>query len=291
MQGAIKKYYHLAKPGIIYGNLIAAAGGFLLATKLSFDPFVFIIMLLGLGMVIGSACVLNNYIDRDIDPRMERTKDRALVRGDISIFFALLYAALLGIVGFFLLAAFINVLAMETALFGFFFYVAVYTPLKRKTVLGTLIGSISGAVPPIVGYVAASGQIDGVGIILFLILVLWQMPHFYSIGIYRRDEYAAAGVPILPVVRGIRFTKIAIVAYVAVFVPASLTLFIIGEVGYVYAVVVGVLGVFWFIRGIRGFARKVDDAKWARRMFGTSLIVLMGLFILIPIDAAISLFI
>src|SRR5690348_2228318 len=159
-------------------------------------------MLAGLAFVMASGCVFNNYIDRDIDAAMGRTKDRALVVGRISKRAAFVYGTMLGAAGFGLLVFFTNMLTVAVAGTGFFFYVFMYSLWsKRRTVHSTIIGSVAGATPPIVGYAATSGRLDLAAALLFLTLVLWQMPHFYAIGIRRFGEYAAAGIPILPVDR------------------------------------------------------------------------------------------
>ena len=203
----IKTYYLLTKPGIIYGNSINTAGGFLLAAKGVIDPLLFLAALIGTAFVIGSACVFNNYIDREIDEKMARTKKRALVTGDIPVKNALIFGTLLGILGFLILFSYTNLLTGVIGVIGVVMYVVVYGYFKRRTVHGTLIGSISGAIPPVAGYTAVTNLIDTGAILLFLILVFWQMPHFYAIAVYRIEDYKKAGIPVLSVVKGIPTTK------------------------------------------------------------------------------------
>src|SRR5579871_5606007 len=147
-----KLYVQLTKPGIIFGNLFAAVGGFFLASRGHFNPVLFVATVCGISLVIGSGCVVNNYIDRDIDAKMERTKKRALVKGAISGRNAILYASVLGIIGFLLLFIYTNLLTVCVGLVGYFFYVVMYTIWKRKSDIGTIVGSVSGAVPPVAGY-------------------------------------------------------------------------------------------------------------------------------------------
>lgn len=178
----IKQYLQVTKPGIIFGNLISVIGGFLLASKGVIDYPLFISTLLGVSLVVASGCVFNNYIDRDIDRIMERTKNRVLVKGLIDPKISLIYASILGIAGIVLLYAAANALAMQLAIIGFVVYVGVYSLyMKRKSVYGTLIGSLSGAAPPVIGYCAVTGQFDTGALILLLIFSLWQMPHSYAI--------------------------------------------------------------------------------------------------------------
>ena len=155
----MKQYLQVTKPGIIFGNLISVIGGFLLASKGSLDVPLFILTMAGVSLVVASGCVFNNYIDRDIDCIMERTKNRALVRGLIAPGVSLWYASALGVAGIALLYFAANPLAALLAVLGFLVYVGVYSLyMKRHSVYGTLVGSLSGAAPPVIGYCAVSGQ-------------------------------------------------------------------------------------------------------------------------------------
>ena len=199
MTTPLKDYYYLIKPGIIYGNAINTAAGFFLAAKGNIDFLLLLKTLGGSSLIIASACVFNNYIDRDIDSKMTRTKNRTLVRGAVPDPIALLYGSLLGVIGFGVLIIYTNVLTVLVGATGMFFYVVMYSIWKRRSPYGTLVGSISGAVPPVAGYSAVTNSLDVGALILFLVLVFWQMPHFYAIAIRRREEYKEAGIPVLPV--------------------------------------------------------------------------------------------
>lgn len=241
-------------------------------------------MLVGVSLVMGSACVFNNYIDRDIDDAMARTKGRALVTGEISGRSALIYAMILGLVGTLLLAIFANALTAAIALFGHFAYVVIYGIAKRKTVHGTVVGSISGAIPPVVGYVAATNNIDTVAILLFAIMTFWQMPHFYAIAVFRLHDYKRAGIPVLPIVKGIRETKDQVLLYIIGFIVTASLLTILGYTGYVYLGVIVLLGIRWLQLAIQGYSAP-DDALWARQVFRFSLYVLLGFCAAISVDA------
>lgn len=269
----LKDYYLLTKPGIIRGNAITATAGFFLATGSTLDIRTFLAMLGGLSFVIASGCVFNNYIDRGIDKKMSRTKDRALVSGTISPRVALIYGVILLITGVLLLAVYTNKLTAAIALLGFVFYVAVYGVAKRKSVHGTVVGSISGAVPPVVGYCAVTNDVDLVAALLFLILVLWQMPHFYAIAMYRLQDYRAAGIPVLPIVKGLDATKKQMTIYVLAFAAVAPWLWVIGYTGYMYLAVVLVLSALWIRLSLQS---DVSDA-WAGKMFGFSLVILTSL--------------
>ena len=277
--------YRLTKPGIIYGNDIAVIGGFLLASRWRIDVFLLVATLLGISFIMASGCVFNNYIDRDIDAVMERTKHRALVEGRISAESALLFGALLYILGAVILAVFVNLLSLAIAAFGLFVYVFFYSLWsKRYSVHSTVIGALAGAVPPVIGYTAVTDRLDVAAILLFAILAVWQLPHAFAIAIYRLKDYSAAEIPVLPVAYGVRAAKIALSSSVGVFAVAAIFLWVSGYVGIMYLVVISALSFVWLVLSIRGFNAS-DDVKWGRSMFLFSLIVLVVFCVMISIDA------
>jgi protoheme IX farnesyltransferase len=277
----IRTYYLLTKPGIIFGNLITTASAFILASRGHFDFLLFLATMAGLGLIIASACVFNNYIDRNSDKKMARTKNRPLVKGLISGENAIAFAIFLGLGGILILALYTNLLAVSIALTGFFVYVVLYSFWKYHSSSATLVGSISGAVPPVVGYCAASDCFDAGALIFFLILVLWQMPHFFAIAMYRLTDYTAASIPVLPVKKGNYATKIHMLLYIIAFIIATLMLIVFGYTGYLYLTVAALLGLAWLFLCIKGFKCN-NDRLWARKMFVFSLVVVMGLCIVIP---------
>jgi protoheme IX farnesyltransferase len=279
----IKDYYRLTKPGIIYGNSIAAIGGFFFATQHEFSLSRFLGMLFGLSLVIASGCVFNNYIDRGIDKKMKRTKKRALVTGNISNTNAILFGGTLGIIGVWLLISYTNMLTALVAVFGFIAYVVLYGIAKRLSVHGPAIGSISGAVPPVVGYVAVTNQLDVAAFLLFLILVCWQMPHFYAIAIFRMKDYAAASIPVLPIKKGMYNTKVQIFLYILAFSITSFSLSALGYTGYTYLIVMAIVSVLWVRLAVAGFNAKNDNA-WAGKLFGFSLYTLLIFSFIISVD-------
>ncbi len=278
---SFRNYSLLTKPGIIMGNAITAISGFVLASKGAFQWPLFLTMLIGICLVIASACVYNNYIDRHHDKRMDRTKNRALAKGTISGKAALIFAALLITAGTLTLALGVNLLATAAALMGFGIYVFLYSYSKYQTIYGTLIGSVAGAMPPVVGYTAVSGRLDLAALLLFAVVVLWQMPHFYSISIRRLKDYKAAGVPILPLKRGIMKTKIQMFFYIMGFIGATLLLTAFNYTGYGFMAIASFLGLCWLILCIRGMKTE-DHTQWAKKMFRFSLIVIMGVSFAIP---------
>ncbi|CNF04273.1 protoheme IX farnesyltransferase [Yersinia mollaretii] len=280
----IKQYLQVTKPGIIFGNLISVVGGFLLASKGVIDYPLFLATMFGVSLVVASGCVFNNYIDRDIDRIMERTKNRVLVKGLIDPKVSLIYASVLGIAGMLLLYVAANLLAMLLAVIGFVIYVGVYSLyMKRKSVYGTLIGSLSGAAPPVIGYCAVTGQFDMGALILLLIFSLWQMPHSYAIAIFRFKDYQAANIPVLPVIKGISVTKNHITLYILAFMVATLMLTLSGYAGYKYLVVAAAVSVWWLGMALRGY-KATNDIVWARKLFVFSIIAITSLSVMMSVD-------
>ncbi|EFV40381.1 heme o synthase [Hafnia paralvei] len=281
----MKQYLQVTKPGIIFGNLISVIGGFLLASKGSLDVPLFIATMVGVSLVVASGCVFNNYIDRDIDKVMERTKNRVLVKGLIAPKVTLAYATLLGLAGVALLYVAANPLAALLAVIGFIVYVGVYSLyMKRHSVYGTLIGSLSGAAPPVIGYCAVSNEFDAGALILLAIFSLWQMPHSYAIAIFRFKDYQAANIPVLPVVKGISVAKNHITLYIVAFMVATLMLSLGGYAGYKYLVVAAAVSVWWLGMALSGYKKAVDDRVWARKLFVFSIVTITCLSVMMSVD-------
>lgn len=277
-------YYLLTKPGIILGNLIAVGAGFFLASKGNLYLALFLATMLGLTLIMASACVLNNYIDVPLDKKMKRTQKRALPLGIISESRALLFALVLAAGGALILFFFTNVLTLVVAAIGFFVYVVLYSFWKSHTVYGTAIGSIAGAVPPVAGYCAVSDQFDPAALILFAMLVLWQMPHFFAIALYHIEDYRRAQLPLLPLVKGVFRTKIHMTLYIIAFISVSLLLTLFGYTGTTYLYILLSMGIAWLALSIKGFGCS-SDKLWGRDMFRLSLLVITTLCIIIPFDA------
>lgn len=276
MASRIKEYYHLVKPGIVRGNALSLLGGYFLAASMyGFDLVALIGVVIGSLLIIASGCVFNNVLDRRIDAKMERTQKRALVQGVISTRAALIYGTVLGLIGVASLWILVNPLVTLLGLIGFIWYVFIYGLAKRMTPWSTLVGTVCGAIPPVAGYTAITYQIDGAAILLFVILMVWQMPHFYAIAIRRRDEYKAAGIPVLAVVKGSERTKKSIIAYIGLFCVTAPLLSVFGYTGVVYLALSIALGVWWLVIAIRTWGEK-DTKKWAVRVFGISLVVLLA---------------
>jgi protoheme IX farnesyltransferase len=270
----LKAYYNLTKPGIVRGNVLAALAGYLFACAWHVNWIVLFATLAGTGLVIASSCVINNYIDRHIDARMERTSKRALVSGQISARNALLYATALSVVGFVVLISWTNWLVVLAGAIGMFSYLVIYGWGKRHTVHGTLLGTISGSMPLVAGYVAYVDKLDITALMLVAIMTTWQMAHFFSIGIYRAQDYRASNLPILPIVRGTYAAQRQVLAYIGILIACCVGLTSLGYAGFVLLLVMVPLCVRWLWTG---FVISGDAVRWGRAMFGQSLVVLLTL--------------
>ena len=270
----LKKYLFLTKPGILFGNFITTLGGFFLAAQGSIDILLLLLTLLGTTLVVASGCVVNNVIDQDIDTKMQRTQNRALVKKTISPTVALIYALVLGVIGFSILWFGVNGYAFLFAMIGFIVYVGFYSLwTKRTSIHQTVIGSISGASPPVIGYTAVTHQFDVAALLLFLAYALWQMPHSWAIAIYRFDDYKNAGIPILPVARSIYRTKIECVIYILLFAAVLNGLYCFGYTNIFFLITFNALTAYWLYLSIIGF-KADNDQLWAKRFFLYSVILI-----------------
>jgi protoheme IX farnesyltransferase len=279
----LSAYVCLTKPRILTMVLVMSAAGFFLGAK-GLQPLdTFVIMLLGTALSSGGAAVLNNYIERDTDQYMHRTKTRPLPRGVISPPEALEFGITLVLMGVGLLAWQVNLLTGFLSLLTVFLYVLVYTPLKRVTWWNTVVGAIPGALPPMGGWTAATGSLDLGAWVLFLILFVWQHPHFYAIAWMYKDDYARGGFKMLPVVEPDgRSTFRQVIGFSLLLLPVSLLPTFCGMAGQVYAWGIFGLGLSMLVIGWNLFkSHSVHDAK---RLLRASVIYLPLFFILILCD-------
>lgn len=287
----LRTYYSLSKPGIVYGNSITVIAGFLFASQGVVHFGYLLIVLFGIGCVIASGCVFNNYIDRDIDALMERTKKRALVQHTVSNTKALTFGVLLMTVGFGVLLYWTNWVTVFVSVLGFIVYVGIYSLwLKRTSVHSALIGSISGAVPITVGYLAVAGSIDSAAWILFFSMVLWQMPHSYAIALYRLVDYRNASIPVMPVRYGKVSTKIQMVVYAALFTGVASLLYVYQYVSSLYFYVMLIAGTIWTIQSAYGLIITDEqiEKKWAKKVFLFSIILLLIFCVMISVAKVID---
>lgn len=278
--GVFKDVLAVVKIGIVNSNLITTFTGLWLALHFTGKGFlsnlhIVFFALIGSALVIAGSCALNNFIDRDIDHLMERTKNRPTVSGSVEPKRVLWFGILLVAVGTISLLM-TTVTAAIIGLVGVVTYVFLYTMWsKRSNTFNTVIGSISGAVPPVIGWTAVDDSFHIVPIILFLLMFLWQPPHFLALAMKRCEEYRAAGIPMLPVVHGFAITKRQIVIWIVALLPLPFYLF---SLGVPFLVIATLLNVGWLALGLAGFKMK-DDMKWAKWMFIYSLNYLTILFV------------
>ncbi len=275
-----KDFLALIKIGIVNSNLITTFTGLFLAfqfTGISFlrnlDLLVFAI--LGTGLIIASSGAMNNLIDRDIDPVMSRTKSRPTVTGRFKA------PAVMALAITFLVAGEVLLFSASTTagwlgLLGVFAYVVLYSMWsKRRHVSNTVVGSLSGAIPPLIGWAAVDPTLPMGAWALFLIMFIWQPPHFYALAMRRTEEYRAANIPMLPVVKGFERTKKSMLMWVLLLFPLP---FLLPELGTVFIVFATLLNVGWLYLALRGFKAK-EDLKWATGMFVYSLNYMTILFV------------
>ncbi|RDW18437.1 protoheme IX farnesyltransferase [Oceanobacillus arenosus] len=274
----------LIKIGIINSNLITTFTGFWLAIYFSNSSIflhwgTFFLTMIGSALVIAGGCILNNWYDVDIDPKMTRTKYRPTVTGYFSLRNVLIMGLVISAIGFILLL-FTTIVAVIFGFIGWFIYVVLYTMWsKRRYTLNTIVGSFSGAMPPLIGWTAISPEFSMIPLALFLIMFIWQTPHFLSLAMKKTEDYNAANVPMLPVVYGFEFTKRQIVIYIACLLPLPVLL---TSLGTTFVVIATILNIAWLIIGFRGFFAK-DNLKWANMIFFFSLNYLTVMFAMMVI--------
>ncbi len=277
-------YFQLTKPRIVVLLLITTVPAMLLAERGMPSPWLVVATLLGGMVAAGSANAINCYLDRDVDEVMRRTRRRPLPAHRIAPERALAFGYALGAISFFFLAIVVNVLAATLALSAIAFYVFVYTMwLKRTSVQNIVIGGAAGAVPALVGWAAVTGTVGVPAWILFAIVFVWTPPHFWALSLRYQGDYAAAGIPMLPVVRGERETRRQIVRYSLLLFATSLALVPLGHMGPTYAAAAVVLGGWFLWRALTLW--RSDSAAEPMRLFRYSILYLALLFAAVAVDA------
>jgi len=282
----MQDFLALIKIGIVNSNLITAFTGMWLAFQLTGRSFIqeFDLVLLTIGgsaLIIAGSAAMNNWIDQDIDPIMKRTRNRPTVTGRFSSSLVLTIALTLLVVGEILLFM-ASISAGVWGLAGIISYVVLYSMWsKRKYVSNTVVGSISGAIPPLIGWAAIEPVIGWEAWALFLIMFIWQPPHFYALAMKRTEEYRAADIPMLPVVKGFKRTKRSILIWVIALLPVP---FLLSSLGTGFLVLATALNLGWLWLALKGY-RTQDDLKWATKMFVYSLNYMTILFVSIVIFA------
>ena len=233
-----------------------------------------LLSLLGNVLIVSGANALNMYLERDTDGLMERTKNRPLPTGRLSAEYALWFGLAISVLSLLILGFAVNTTTTLLGAFALVSYVWIYTPLKRKTTAALLIGAVPGAIPPLLGWTTVTDRIDAPGVVLFAILFLWQVPHFLAIALFRSTDYQRAGLKVLPAERGEALTRRHIVGYIVALLLVSLLIVPLGVAGPVYFGSALVFGAVFLGFGLMGL-RASSDVRWARGLFGISILYLM----------------
>lgn len=283
LAGKLAAYSELTKPRITFLVSLTAVAGFCMGSAGGIDYLRLLNMSIGIALLSSGLSTLNQYLERDLDGLMRRTQGRPLPTGRLSPSEAAMFGIALSVVATAYLAIFINPLSALLGLATFASYLFVYTPLKTKTTLSTVFGAFPGAMPPLIGWVAARGQIGVEAWILFAILFLWQFPHFLAIAWMYRDDYARAGIKMLPVVEPEgRVTGQQIITYTLLLIPVSLLPVAVGISGQIYLIGAAVLGVgFLFFSAKAALVRTTWEA---RRLLLASVLYLPVLFALMVLN-------
>lgn len=280
-------YVELTKPRIALMVVVTAAIGYFLAINqhgIAGNVQLFLVSMLGVALAGGGASVLNQYLERDVDSKMDRTKNRPLVTGVISPAVALYMGVFMALGGCFLLLFYVNMLTAFLVLQSTFLYVLVYTPMKRLTWWNTSIGAIPGAMPPLMGWAAATNSLDAGAWILFAVMYIWQHPHFFAIAWMYREDYERGGLKMLPVVKPDgKNMSVQVIGFILLMIPVSLAPTFIDMSGWVYFAGAFVLGLFFLASSIAFVREKSIDN--ARSLMRVSLIYLPLLLIIIAIDS------
>ena len=278
-----KKYYNLTKPKVVLLIMFTAVVGMLLAGVETVPLSQTLAAIVGIALAAASGAAINHWVDQKIDMIMERTKDRPLPHGDLSSTQALTFALSLAVISMILLVVWVNNLTAILTFISLMGYAVVYTVfLKRATPQNIVLGGAAGAAPPLLGWVAITGTVNTEAILLFLIIFIWTPPHFWALAIRRKDEYAKAGIPMLPVTHGVKYTKLLILLYSLMLFSVSLMPFVIKMSGLIYLIAAIILGLGFIV-----FAWKlyVDEKnEYAMKTFSYSILYLSLIFLFLLAD-------
>lgn len=277
-----RDYYELCKPGVVYLMLVTSAVGMFMTTN-GFVPLdILILGNIGIGLCSASGAAVNHLADQHIDSIMARTHNRPIAKGRIDTRNAAIFAMVLGVTGMAILLIFVNALTAWLTLFSLIGYAGIYTLwLKRATPQNIVIGGLPGAAPPLLGWTAVTGEIHGHALLLVLIVFAWTPPHFWALAIHRREDYAKADIPMLPVTHGVKYTALHTLLYTIVLFLSTLLPFATGLSGPLYlggAVILGAIFLYWSIEIMRG------NTKAPMITFRYSILYLMAIFMIMLVD-------
>lgn len=285
----IQQFYALTKPRVVSLIVFTAVIGMFLATPGMVPPVILLAGTLGIALVAGAAAAVNCLVEQKIDALMTRTQYRPLPRGQITPLETLVFSGIVGGIGLALLYHWVNALTMWLTLATFVGYAIVYTViLKPMTPQNIVIGGASGAMPPVLGWAAVTGDVTPQALTLFLIIFAWTPPHFWALALYRKDEYAKAGVPMLPVTHGDKFTRLHVLLYTIILLACSTLPFVTRMSGLPYLAAALALGAVFMFYAVKIYTDYSDAL--ARRTFRYSILYLTLLFAALLIDHYLQLF-
>jgi len=278
-----RDYLELTKPKVVVVLMLTAVIGMFLSTPGWVPLDVLIFGSLGMAMAMGASAVVNHVMDQRIDALMERTLNRPVVSGKIDSKKALVFATLLSVASMVILDIFTNRLTAVLTFFGIVGYAFIYTMyLKRATPQNIVIGGLAGAIPPLLGWTAVTNEVHPHALLLVLIIFVWTPPHFWALAIHRRDDYAKAEIPMLPVTHGIPFTKTSILLYTILLLITTLLPYLTGMSGKLYLASALVLGIWFLVYALKLKYRPLPGT--AMKTFGFSIVYLMLLFMMLLVD-------
>ena len=278
-----RELYTLCKPKVVYLIVFTAIVGMLLASPGMVPLDILFFGTVGIGLGAASGAAVNHWVDQRIDALMERTQGRPLPQGQLSSAAALTFALSLGVVSMLLLAIFVNTLTAILTLISMVGYAVIYTMfLKRSTPQNIVLGGAAGAAPPVLGWAAVTGEVNTEALLLFLVIFIWTPPHFWALAIRRRDDYAKAGVPMLPVTHGVEFTKLNILLYTLMLLAVSLLPFVVKMSGLIYLSGALALGIGFIWHAWRLYNSEGD--AHSMKTFGYSIFYLSALFAFLLVD-------
>ena len=279
----VRAFYALTKPRVVSLIVFTAVIGMFLATPGMVPLQILLAATLGIASVAGAAAAMNCLVEQKIDAVMLRTRARPLPSGDLTSRQTLVFAGMLGGFGLWVLVHFVNPLTMWLTLATFVGYAIIYTViLKPMTPQNIVIGGASGAMPPVLGWAAVTGEVSAEALLLFLIIYAWTPPHFWALALYRTEEYAKAGLPMLPVTHGRRYTQLQVLLYTLILFGVSLMPFVIRMSGWLYLAAASVLGLIFIGYASALYAHYSD--RLARRAFRYSIVYLALLFAALLVD-------
>jgi protoheme IX farnesyltransferase len=279
----LRAFLSLTKPRVVSLIVFTAVIGMFLATPGMVPAPLLIAATLGIALVAGAAAAVNCLVEHGIDALMQRTRWRPLARGELNAVQTLVFAGMLGGAGLWLLYHFVNVLTMALTAATFVGYAVIYTViLKPATPQNIVIGGASGAMPPVLGWAAVTGQVPIEAMVLFLIIFAWTPPHFWALALYRTDDYAKAGVPMLPVTHGKRYTRLQVLLYTLILFAVSLLPYVIRMSGVIYLFCAVALGGVFIAYALRIYLRYSD--RVAQKTFRYSIVYLAALFAALLVD-------